>query len=150
MGKLENADFEYEMDFDEDEMAPEMERKKWSPGHLYILDYGDGIQFKIGITSKDPTLRLNQIIRGSGQLLPNQIDAKLVVSLQMDTNPYYLEQLLHMQYVDKHVCGEWFEFRYLDSLTELVKSIKPFGSLSYHDGWYEKFDETYFPLCFIF
>ena len=126
-----------------DEMSPEMANKKWSPGYLYILDYGDGKQFKIGITSNNPELRANQIKRGVGRLLPNPIDAKLVVSLEMETNPYYLEQLLHMQYWTSHVGGEWFELPEVDSLTQLVSYIKPFGILRYYDGWYEMFDDDF-------
>lgn len=126
-------------DYDE-ELSPEMARKKWSPGYLYILDYGDGKQFKIGKTSGDPQNRVNQITRGASQLLPNPLNAKLVVSLAMDTNPYYLEQLLHMRLWQQHIGGEWFEFEDIESLAALVKDIKSFGRIIYYDAWYDYFD----------
>lgn len=121
---------------DDEQMAPEMAKKKWSEGSLYILDYGDGKQFKIGITAGNPTARANQIKRNAGTLLPNPLDSKLVIHLEMDTNPYYLEQLLHMQHEYYHAGGEWFKFE-MDNLTALVSQIKPFGRLTYHDRWYE-------------
>lgn len=129
---------------DEDnEMSPEMARKKWSNGYLYILDYGDGKQFKVGITSGDPTKRLNQITRNAGHLLPNPLDAELVVSLEMNTNPYYLEQLIHMQLADQHVGGEWFKFESSDWIVDIVDQIKPFGNLEYYDRWYSYFNDDY-------
>lgn len=118
-------------------LRPEMKSKKWSEGYLYILDYGDGEQYKIGITTGDPIKRLNQITSKSGMLLPNPIEAKLVISLYMDTNPYYLEQLLHMQLVDNHVAGEWFKLAFRD-LIYIVSQIQPFGVIDYSDIWYEK------------
>jgi len=129
-------------DYDE-ELSPEMARKKWSPGYLYILDYGDGKQFKIGKTSGDPQNRVNQITRGASQLLPNPLDAKLVVSLAMDTNPYYLEQLLHMRLWQQHIGGEWFEFEDIESLTALIKDIEPFGRITYYDKWYDYFNSMF-------
>lgn len=131
------------MDDEVSEMTPEMVSKKWSPGYLYILDYGDGKQFKIGITKNNPAIRANQISRGAGMLLPNPINAELVVSLKMDTNPYYLEQLLHMQQHFNHVSGEWFEFGDKDELANLVKTIEPFGELEYYDRWYSYFDSDF-------
>lgn len=129
-------------DYDE-ELSPEMARKKWSPGYLYILDYGDGKQFKIGKTSGDPQNRVNQITRGASQLLPNPLNAKLVVSLAMDTNPYYLEQLLHMRLWQQHIGGEWFEFEGAESLATLIKDIESFGVITYYDRWYKYFDHGF-------
>lgn len=124
---------------DDDVMKIEMQAKKWSPGYLYILDYGDGTQFKIGITTKAPKTRADAIKRNSGTLLPLPIDSELVVSLEMDTNPYYLEQLLHMTLADHHVTGEWFKFDNTDELAFLVAMILPFGHLEYFDRWYQLF-----------
>lgn len=126
-----------------EERSPEMQIKKWSPGYLYILDYGDGKQFKIGITRGDPTTRANQIKRNSGHLMPNPISSELVVTLKMDTNPYYLEQLLHMTYEYRHVGGEWFELDDTQDIVGLVAMVKPFGRLKYYPRWYSYFDETF-------
>lgn len=123
----------------DDDMKSEMQNKKWSPGYLYILDYGDGKQFKVGITTKSPKTRADAIQRNAGMLLPLPIESELIISLEMDTNPYYLEQLLHMTLADKHIGGEWFMFDDLGELAELVSIIKPFGILEYFDRWYDIF-----------
>jgi hypothetical protein len=125
---------------DEEEMLPEMQGKKWSHGYLYILDYGDGKQFKIGITTKAPKTRADAIKRNSGTLLPLPINSELIISLEMHTNPYYMEQLLHMQLAHKHAGGEWFEFDDISEVAEIVAMIEPFGYLEYFDRWYKLFE----------
>lgn len=127
---------------DHENMNAEMKLKKWSPGYLYILDYGDGETFKIGITSGDPSLRSNQVTRNVGALVPNHKGTKLLISLEMSTNPYYLEQLVHMSLADHHEVGEWFKLS-IDQLADLVGRIKPFGYLEYYDGWYELFEDDF-------
>ena len=127
---------------DDEDMADEMRSKKWSEGYLYILDYGDGKQFKIGITTKNPKIRASQIKKNAGMLLPMPIDAQIVAHLQVDTNPYYLEQLLHMQYRNFHAGGEWFRLG-LGELAEIVSQIKPFGELTYEDRWFELYEGSF-------
>lgn len=129
---------------DDSDMRPEMKKKKWSPGHLYILDYGDGKQFKIGITTNNPQVRANQITQNSGMLLPNPIGAELVFSLYMDTNPYYLEQLLHMNHFAKHTGGEWFHFEDITDLVDTVSSILILGEPTYYDRWFDLLEDGAF------
>lgn len=125
------------------EMRKEMAMKKWDPGYVYIIDYGDHKHFKIGKTVKDPTVRFNQITEGAGQLLPNPLNAKLLCYVEVSSNPYYLEQLLHMEYASYHAGGEWFLFDSLGDLAELVAKMYPFGCIEYTEDWYSLWGDDF-------
>jgi hypothetical protein len=120
-----------------------MENKKWNEGYVYLIDYGDGEQFKIGMTVHDPEKRLNQIIRGTGLIYPSRIECKLVLSVYVQTNVYYTEQLIHMTMANKHIAGEWFNLSDFRDLSRVAGIMDVLGGVRYYDRWFEIVPKDY-------
>jgi hypothetical protein len=106
--------------------------KMWQPGYVYVIDYGDGVTFKIGFTTTTPEVRINQIAKGS-VIMPMH----LVMSGYTNTNAYFLENLLQMHFDDNHVRGEWFKLDFT-RLVELYQSLAAFSvGVKLYDRWYD-------------
>lgn len=106
--------------------------KAWGAGYVYVIDYGNQTTFKIGYTKNLPSTRLKAIC-GTSVVMPMD----MVFYSQIDTNAYYVEQLLHMSYDGKHHNGEWFDLDFVE-LTDIAVILQQLGSLEYTDHWYEK------------
>jgi hypothetical protein len=106
--------------------------KKWSPGYIYIIDYGDSETFKIGYTKYHPDQRIKQISKGT-VIMPMH----LVLHAQTYLNAYYIEQLLHMMLDDKHVRGEWFKLDFVDICRVLDALIALESYIEYSDRWFD-------------
>lgn len=106
--------------------------KNWKTGYVYVIDYGDGADFKIGCTKNDPANRLKQIM-GTSVVMP----MSLVMTGRCDTNHYYVENLAHMRFDYCHKAGEWFEFD-VPTLVDLWYFLDATcDQLELHDRWYE-------------
>src|SRR5437763_3057905 len=118
-------------DFEDCEDYHNQKNKSWYPGNIYVIDYGDMKQFKIGHTTVDPIKRFNQIAKGD-VLMPMH----LVMHAEVDSNCKQLEDLLHMKYDSNHIRGEWFDFSFME-LVELYQALETFASVQLHQRWYE-------------
>lgn len=113
---------------------PKQDWKKWNSGYIYVIDYGDGKTFKIGYTNKEPEMRISQISK-MNVIMPMH----LVMSAYIDTNVYYVEQILHMMLDEQHVRGEWFKLDIIDlcEVYELLDRLS-FGAVTCEDRWYDE------------
>jgi hypothetical protein len=111
--------------------------KSWLPGNVYVIDYGDGVTFKIGYTTVDPEVRIKQIARGS-VIMPMH----LVMSVHTDTNAFFLENILQMTLDTDHVNGEWFKLDF-PKLVEIYQCMSFFGGVQLYDRWYELVPEDH-------
>lgn len=111
--------------------------KNWKPGHVYVVDYGDGVTFKIGHTTVSPEARLKQIAKGS-VIMPMQ----LVMSVDTTNNAHFLENVIHMALDSDHVRGEWFKLDFV-KLVELYQLLNYFGHVELYDRWYEVVPKDY-------
>lgn len=75
-------------------------------GWLYLIkeeNVCDGNRYKIGVTSeKDANKRLKKLQTGN----PNKLSFLGVFETKY---PYKLESIMHGQYSDKNILGEWYE-----------------------------------------
>jgi hypothetical protein len=111
--------------------------KRRLPGYVYLIDFGDGKTFKIGQTKHEPELRLHQIAKGN-VIMPMQ----LVMEVYTETNCGLLETLLHMNFDNNHIRGEWFRFDFFD-LVDIYQAMSSFGGARLHDRWYELVPDGY-------
>jgi hypothetical protein len=111
--------------------------KRWYPGYVYVIDYGDGKTFKVGSTIGNPEGRLKQIV-GSSVIMPMH----LVMAVYTETNCTWLENLVHMQLDNKHISGEWFTLDFVD-LVEVYQMLTSFGGVEMYDDWWNLVDEDY-------
>ena len=126
------------MEDDISDYTPDMQKKRWEYGYVYLIDYGDGKQFKIGKTKNDPKKRTASIKSGSGLLYPEPLDVKLVASIAIFSNAYFVEQLLHMEFAEYHRAGEWFLFDNYMTFLDVVSRMKDYSNdIELYDRWYE-------------
>jgi hypothetical protein len=112
--------------------------KKWKHGYVYVLDYGDGETFKIGSTIHEPEKRLNQICSGT-VIMPMH----LVMAFEIYTNCEMVEQLIHMNWDDYHVRGEWFKSDWPAILQLYDMMLKWDCYPAVFDRWYDIVPEDY-------
>lgn len=103
-------------------------------GYVYVIDYGDGKTFKIGMTRTGPQNRMAQINKAA-ILMPKQYGMKMVMSGEF-ANCYYLEQLLHDRFESLRDNGEWFKLDFPD-LVETYQVFTILGDSTLYDRWYE-------------
>lgn len=113
------------------------QNKKFKQGTVYVLDYGNGSSFKIGMTTGDVHARVKQISRGS-VIMP----MKLVMYCETLTNCALLEELIHMMLDGQHENGEWFKLDFV-GLMEVYDALNPFGGVKVTDHWYSLVPDDY-------
>jgi hypothetical protein len=101
----------------------------YSPGYIYVIDYGDGKKFKIGMTNGKVETRFRQIANTS-VLMPMHLVMEAFVY-----NARQVENLLHLKFEPKHIRGEWFELKLMD-LVELYQTLSLLGTPAVHDHWF--------------
>ena len=84
-------------------------KKKEKPGWIYLV-MGQNNQYKIGMTTREPTERLAEFC----PKLP--FETSLIMTIKTKT-PKLLEAFFHHEFEDKNINGEWFEL----SATDIMK-----------------------------
>ena len=99
-------------------------------GNVYLIDYGDGKTFKLGMTINDVEKRLKTICRGS-VIMPMQL-----VMSGYSMNCRQLENLLHLKYQNVNKGGEWFSLTFVH-LVEIYQILELLTCVELYNRWYE-------------
>lgn len=106
--------------------------QKW--GEIYVIDFGDMKNFKIGYTTVGSSNRLNTIGKGP-VLMPNKME--LVMSFEVTTNVRAVESLMHLKFDGYRVKGEWFDLGFVE-LVELYQAMYGLSvRRTLHNRWFE-------------
>ena len=90
--------------------------------NIYLINQVETNYYKIGITKKNPEIRLKELSIGNPQEL------KFIVSFKTK-NDFLLERSLHAHYREKKVNSEWFELSdeevslFIDECTKKEKNL---------------------------
>lgn len=71
-------------------------------GYVYLIKDTDNELYKIGVTKRNPNIRLKKLQTGN----PHKLQ---LISFYKTQYPYRMESILHNRYENLNVLNEWYE-----------------------------------------